>query len=471
MYVMEPQPDPPFWRRFMVRVFVVALLLRLLFGVWVCSAGRVVELDSHDYLSLSKNLEETGTFARDRYGRVPDLKRTPVYPILLLISRGTEKFPYILLLLQSLMGAAACLFVLDIARSFEFTDRMGRFAAWLLALDPLSISHCALILSETLFSFLVVAWLWVFARIWSGKSHRFLVFGLFSLASLLTLTRPIGLFLFLPSLIAFGSTLKSRSTPAIWLLLGFILGLAPMGLWLGRNVYHSRGVVFTTIGATNLLEYRGAGVKSVVDKRSFLQARAILRNKYGHDDPSEPPVQAREAAELKTKKGLEILRAHPKIAAKQAVRGLAIMLVAPGAGSVLKSTGIHEGGTGIYSALSTFDREKMGQVWQRLEGKRTPIFMIAGICSLFLFVLYVSMAFGLWGCLFEPGLRPRFFGMLLLAALIVVPAAGPESEPRFRLPIMIFLAMAAAPALTRFFDWWNDFRYRSGPEEEGSPIG
>jgi hypothetical protein len=453
-----------FWHLFAVRLFVVAFLLRLLFGACVCIQGRVVELDSHDYLILAQNLRDTATFARDSAGQVPDLKRTPLYPIFLVLSGGSGKLPYVPLLLQSLLGAGSCLFLLEIARTLEFTDRVCRLGSWMLAFDPLSISYSAVLLSETLFAFLIAGWFLFFVRTWSGRPGKVLAPAITGLVGLAILTRPIGLFLIAPTLLALACNGRAKATPWLWLILGLVLGLLPPGAWLLRNYYHSGGLVLTTIGATNLLDYRAAGVKARVENRPFLQAREILRNKYGADDPRQPPRQARQAASLKTRKAIELLRGHPGVAFKQSARGLGVMLFLPGAGSILKSSGLHEGGTGIYSALSTFDTGSLQGIWRKLRVRLLPILSVTILCSLYLLIAYGSLVLGLYRSFYDRGLRHRLFGILLLAALLIVPAAGPESEPRFRVPIMIFLALAAAPGLTRCLDWLRNLRDSSSSE-------
>lgn len=470
MFVQEPRPDPKWWQLFTVRLFVIGLLIRLLFGLAVTQNGRPIELDSHDYLALSKNLQEQQSFARDPSGQNPDLKRTPVYPIFLVLTQGTQDFPYLTLIVQSLLGTLSCMVILPIARTLDFTDRMGRHASWILAFDPLSISHCSLLLSETLFAFLVAIWFLAFAKVWAKSSSKKWMLTLMLLGSAATLTRPLGLFLFLPSIIALFRALRDGRSSFPTLILAVVVGLLPLNLWMARNYYHSKGVILTTIGATNLLEYRAAGVKAKIKERSYLQVRDELRSKYGDDDPLRPPEKARELAALKTKIAIEILKDNPEVMVKQSGRGLAIMLAAPGAGSVLKSTGIHEGGTGIYSALSTFDSEALKAVADKVQGALAPIVLVTLLCLAFLFVLYGGLALGLWKTLSELGARKRIFGLLLLTALLVVPAAGPESEPRFRVPVMIFLALAASPGLCRWFDLFSNWRMRTDANDEESPV-
>lgn len=470
MFVQEPRPDPKWWQLFTVRLFVIGLLLRLLFGVAVTQNGRPIELDSHDYLALSKNLQEQQSFARDKSGQNPDLKRTPAYPAFLVLTQGTEDFPYLAIVIQSLLGTLSCMVILPIARNLDFTDRMGRHASWLLAFDPLSISHCSLLLSETLFAFFVAIWFLAFSKVWSSASSKKWMLSLFFLASFATLTRPLGLFLFLPSLAAIVRAFRDGRSSFPTLVLALVVGLLPLNLWMARNYYHSKGVILTTIGATNLLEYRAAGVKATMKERPYLQVREELRSKYGDDDPLRPPEKARELASLKTKVALEILKENPQPMVKQSGRGLVVMLAAPGAGSVLKSTGIHEGGTGIYSALSTFDSKAMGDIVEKLEGKLPPILLMTLLCLSFLFVLYGGLALGLFKTLSELGARKRIFGLLLMTALLIIPAAGPESEPRFRVPVMIFLALAASPGLCRCFDLFSNWRMRTEPNEEETPV-
>ncbi|MDF1666076.1 MAG: hypothetical protein P1V97_30240, partial [Planctomycetota bacterium] len=309
-----------------------------------------------------------------------------------------------------------------------------------------------------------------FSKVWSTSNSKKWMVALMVLGSLATLTRPLGLFLFLPSLIALFRALRDGRSSFPTLILALIFGLLPLNLWMARNYYHSKGIILTTIGATNLLEYRAAGVKAKIKGRPYLQVREELRSKYGDDDPLRPPEKARELASSKTKVAIEILKESPEEMVKQSSRGLAVMLAAPGAGSVLKSTGIHEGGTGIYSALSTFDSKALRDIADKLDHALAPIIIVTLISLTFLFVLYGGLALGLFKTLSELGARKRIFGLLLLTALLLIPAAGPESEPRFRVPVMIFLALAASPGLCRCFDLFSNLRMRTASNDEETPV-
>lgn len=135
-------------------IFTVAILLRFL-------APSQVGPDSKDYIELAHNIQ-SGAFAL--HG-VSTTFRPPLYPLFLsFLSDGT------ITIAQAALGAMTCVLVFWISRSL--------IASLLYSLAPMSIYMTGEVLSETLFTFLVVLGVYLWSKhYWAG-----VVFGLAALA-------------------------------------------------------------------------------------------------------------------------------------------------------------------------------------------------------------------------------------------------------------------------------------------------
>ncbi len=460
---------PPARLGFGGRLFIGAFSLRVAIALWVSlGGGRAVEPDSGDYLALASSLRSHGSFARDAVGAVPDIKRTPGYPVLLVLTGASEERPLLILIVQAALGAGTCVIAWRTAQALGLPETAGRGAGILLAVDPLSVVYAALVLSETLFATLVAGWLLATALAArspaSPASWRALAVSVIA-AGLATLTRPLALFLYIPTVWLLGIAWRRGALHAAGAVGILVIGSVPLAGWLVRNRIVSGGFVLTTIGATNLLDYRAAGALAADEGRPYLEVREQLRREHGDDDPTRSAPEARALADRKTELGLAILKAHPTAAAKQSATALVVILAPPGAGAVLKATGIHEGGTGLYSAVSSFDGDAIDAAVERLEGKLLPVVVVTIGCSLFALALWAGVAAGLVRAARTPGERRRALALAGLIALLVLPGAGPEAEPRFRLPAMIALALLAGSGMTALR---NRLRRPSPPSEGAS---
>lgn len=172
----------------MVAIVLGALLLRLVVaGMYRnrLSPGEVVKQpaseaeylhkayieigDSQQYQELAKNLRQKLFFSWD--GKTPVTFRTPGYPIFLAL---IDNNPVLLFVLQSLFGALTVFFIFLIGAAW-LGRRAGIVAAVLMALDLPAIAHTGMVMSETLFVFLLTVACWLFtvagrkpAPVWGG---------------------------------------------------------------------------------------------------------------------------------------------------------------------------------------------------------------------------------------------------------------------------------------------------------------
>jgi 4-amino-4-deoxy-L-arabinose transferase-like glycosyltransferase len=217
-------------RRWLWLILLLALVVRVGY-VYVQlnhSLFHVVTFapDSERYINLAENIIDRGMFSYE--GRVPTANDTPGFPLFLVGLRllfGPSLMA--IYLAQIVLSVATVLMAFYIARQY-FSDQAGLWAVALIAIYPMGFIFVATPLTETLYSFLVAAFLAVFARISRGVNWA-MAAGV--VGGMATLTRPIvGGFLGLACLFL---ALKPKTRVSGLVVLGvFILVMAP---WVIRN--------------------------------------------------------------------------------------------------------------------------------------------------------------------------------------------------------------------------------------------
>lgn len=364
--------------------------------------------DSLTYLAPARNLLRGMGFVSET--GMAETLRTPGYP-LLLAAFGTRIVPVIVA--QHLMNAGVAVAVYVIA-----SRRLGRFAglcaALLLATDTPTIHYANKILSETLFTSVLLA---VFALV--VARYQLPVAGL--LTGALVLVRPVAIAYF--AVVA--AYLLIRRVRARDVAVYVLLALALPFSWALRN--YARTGVFTvsSIGGTNLLLFRAAGTLAILDGGADFDAdlrdegAGLLEDANDEiqrtlriDDAGELPhaVRARHYARA----ALRVIRAHPLAFTELTLRGLLVNL---------------------------FDSrwEAMSDV-SRLHPSTIRIALDALTAALFVLALIGAIA-----------LRRDGLGILaiLTVAYFLLISAGGESESRFRVPAMPQYAILAAAGVAR----------------------
>ncbi|MGQ9678528.1 MAG: ArnT family glycosyltransferase [bacterium] len=264
--------------------------------------------DSQQYLELGRNLRSKFFFSWD--GATPVTFRTPGYPILLALINNN---PVLLFVIQSLLGALTVLFIFFVGE-LCWDGRSGIFAAILMAFDLPAIAHTGIVMSETLFVFLLVFSLWLFL-VAVKKPVRFVLFGIGgALLGLAALTRPVALFAPLPFLILLMAKRHWRAIACFSL--GFVL---LCGGWIGRNYYHYHRLGFSSIGGYNLLFYNAAVLIADRDVISFEEAREKMERTYAANLPGDNPL---DLAERLGRIAVKIILAEPLRYGKVYLQGL-----------------------------------------------------------------------------------------------------------------------------------------------------
>ncbi|MBT3314374.1 MAG: phospholipid carrier-dependent glycosyltransferase [Anaerolineae bacterium] len=252
-------------RNDLILIVGVALILRLflLLNNLSLPIKYYVDPDAYDYEIAAHNLLQGHGFSGDLEPPYsPDVFRTPTYPIFIsgiyAISGNSEA---VVIFIQLIFGSVIAGLLYSLLLFLGFSRQKGIIAGLLFAADPLTILNANLLMSETLFSFLIVAALFVLFAYWHSERMRWLLLASF-LFGIAALARPIGQFLPLVLLPLFLLAAKTGTAwKAFWRWgVLFLLSSILIYSWAYRNYQVAENFTLSIVGDYNLAYYRGRAV-------------------------------------------------------------------------------------------------------------------------------------------------------------------------------------------------------------------
>ena len=423
----------------------MALALRLAVALVAYGAAGPEAFEARDtssYRQPAAELVRTGAFAR---GGAPEIVRTPGYPLLLVPGLLLGPVAAVTVALQALLGMATVYVVYAVARRLAPSAPVAAQAAALLcAVEPLSVLYAAKLLSETLFAFAVAAVLWALLTYLATDRWAHLLATAAALVGA-AYVRPIGYYL--PGLVAAALLVRAlvaggsrRRRLGQWAVL-CLAAAAGLGVWHLRN----RRVVeydgFAAIADVNLYFFHAAAIRAALDGDDFY----AVQERWGYRDegvylaahPEQRSLSPGQRYAAMRRQGLAALAAHPLTYAGIHLRGLARVVVDPGALEYLRLFGRYPRAGGLLGvAIDRGLAAAAGQLW----AQRPLAFAAHALLGLALLAWYALSAVGLVRT------RPRSLGLVLVVAVIaylLVLSGGAVSLSRFRHPIMPPLCVLA----------------------------
>jgi hypothetical protein len=389
------------WRWAFVLVFAVALLVRLLsLAALLPKLNPDVDLDY--YRSLARNLAAgNGFIAPTGSGQeLPDLARTPVYPLFLagLMKIGGDRLG-LFLTVQCVLGALTCLLTILVARRW-LSPGSATVAGLLVALDPNSVVRCADLRTDILFTLLVVVFVLFLSR---RESWSWLLAGL--VGALSVLCRPIATWVWL---VVIGVALVER-VRLVNLGLFMAAFLPLLGLWAARNAAISGRWFISTSPQINFAQSWLVGAEEHLSGLSPSAASEKVRRDYGSVEFFEGHDEFERSLSAIHQRGLELFRRQPLLMLKEAVTGWGGTMFGPGTRG-LEHSFLRPGRTARW--------------WP-------PLYVVG---------LLVLTALAVGGAI-RLGRQAVLLSSLCLYFVLLV--GGPGGGSRFRLPVMPLLTILA----------------------------
>ncbi|MGQ0593367.1 MAG: glycosyltransferase family 39 protein [Gammaproteobacteria bacterium] len=415
--------------------------------------------DTNSYIQATQELLSDGTFSVN--GKI-ELLRTPGYSLILVPGIASNHVEVVTIALQILLSASSVWLVFLISLEIFSSYRAALIAAWLYAIEPLSVVYTSKLLTETWFATLLLLSMYFFIRhlklqqTEAGPVTKCLFISAAALAGA-TYVRPVSYFLpiciFLGWVFAIllGYRTKRVSSVAVKLTsaIGFIIvSMSLIAAWQVRNYVQTSYSGFSGVQDANLYFYLGAATLASSEGRSYYDVQESLG--YNNDDiyfskhPDQKTWSEAQVLRFQGEEGRRILLHDPFTYLKIYSKGTLLLVFDPGAVELWKLFKLYEEGGGLLGAMH--DRGIISVTLDLLE--RNPLFFWSNVVfALYLFAILGFAAVGLARRM----VRTRT-GILLLVgviAYVIAISAGPQSYSRFRHPIMPFLCILAGIGMTR----------------------
>lgn len=423
--------------RYIVLGTLVLVAIRVAVLIYLTRNGPAALLgrDAHTYLEPARSLISSGSFtAADGQ---PVILRTPGYPLFLapFVAIFGQGAPTAVALAQILLTVATAILAFQLVKVLADGNGLAAVCAYMIVLVAPSVFMAGFYV-ETEIVFLALLTLAVLCIIkgWSAERPTFILLG-FVILAIDTYVRPLGLYLpIVLGLVLLAAAARRRRWETVaTVLAGCVLALGITTAWKLRNE-HIFGVrTFTSVAGLNMYEYIGSAVQARSDGRGW----EAVRREF-HSRMQEYPGNEAQIAQREWQLGKAIVLSHPVAAAEVGIKGLLTNLFDPGTGGWANILGLRRAHSGVmYKYVSMRPWTFVAYLWS--QERALMLFVMAGFVWIGFFWAFVMI-----GVL---SMRSRWtIPMALLvitAAYLLVMAAGPQSEARFRAPAIPFLAVFA----------------------------
>lgn len=313
-------------------ILILALFLRLLLfaGIFLKNPDGIYVYDSYGYWQIAYNIVHHFSFSQSyTFPIEPDYFRTPIYPLFIVLAESIGPEGFSIIVLQIILSVITCYYTYRIALDTTQRVFIGNIAALLLAIDLPSIALSNLVLTESLFTFLLVVCFYVFIRYLKSNSVKQLIFaGIFS--GLLVLCKPIAFFIpFLFSAFIIVKNRKEIRSAARQLFLVCISVTITISPWLIRNKTVYDHYFLSVIREHNLLNYQAGSIYAERFNYPLAEAQSILRWKTFREFKGNAHKQPYEYGKYIEKEGIRVILDYPQLFIKQQAKGFLYFFIKP----------------------------------------------------------------------------------------------------------------------------------------------
>jgi hypothetical protein len=395
--------------------------------------GALIQGDTISYLEPGRNLLLHGRFVAEG---VPDLLRTPGYPLFLALT-SLAGLPAAAVA-NVLLSVFSVILVWRLGRTVSDDPRVALGAAWIFAFEPVSIVNSVVLLSETLFLALFLLSLERLTAFLRGRRLPVLaVSGLWLAAA--TLVRPVTYYL--PAALA----------------AGLFLVLPWLAAWQIRNKIETGYGGLTSVSDVNLYFFVAPDVAARAGHRDFTEVRdalgygcgpgcgeqVYLYPRYVALHPEQAQWSQGQRLAFMHSEAVRVIRAHEGVYLLASLPHLFEAVFDPGAGAF--NSLLNVGSSRQVDSLINYRNPVEGTI---ALAKAYPWIAIEkAIFEVVLLGMFLLAARGIL-CGGIPG---AYLGLLIGLSLyffaVSSAAAGAGVTARYRLPVMPLVCILAAAGL------------------------
>ena len=435
-------------RRWPLAAMLAGITLRvaLMIAAYLLTDTQVMtQGDTASYLEPGRNLILHGQYVS---GGLPEIDRTPGYPLFTTLTGMAFDNVLLTVLAQIVLSMLSLLLIRRTAERVFPNRGAGITAAWLYALEPISILYTVRLMPETLFVLLLLAMVdRLLAFYETSKLSTLAVSGLLLAAA--TYVRPVSYYLVFPLAAALVVT-APRSTGLQWKASAVLLvSVLPwLAAWQQRNKAETGYSGFSSIVEQNLYFYQSAEVTAELAHISL----AAEQKQLGYpDEPSYLAVHPEQKNWSPTQRlhymrsqSVQILAQHSLLYLKTHFAGVGVVAFTPCATELLQLLHLYPQDDQMPQwILNQGIINSLAQVMRTHPG----VTIIMGWFELILLLYY---ALAICGILRSRGERVPLILLIGIALYFLLISGGAQAVGRYRLPVIPEVCILAAGGLSVF---------------------
>jgi 4-amino-4-deoxy-L-arabinose transferase-like glycosyltransferase len=432
----------------LIFILAFALLVRIIYFICIIirNPEGIYVFDSYGYWQIAFNVREYGIFSQSYDLPIePDYFRTPLYPLFIIMAESLGPEGFSIIALQIILAVLTCYLTYKITMEMTGFRFISHLAALIIAIDVPSIVMNSLVLTETLFTFLLVTLVYVFIRYLKTGSVKILMLAALLCGSAI-LCRPIGFFI--PALFSFFILFQFRNELQkliVHLLVFISVSLLTVSPWLIRNKKAFDHYFLSVIREHNVQNYLAGSVYAELHGRSLPESQSILRWKTFRSFQGDANKQPYEYAKHIEDDAIKIVLENPGILLKQQAVHFIGFFLKPCRAYI----DIQLGNWG--SGYNTIPKDY--PIFKYLFEHNSRLTISVVIFQLIvLLIVYVTLFFG--AIHFIRNRNLIYFMLLILliffSAVLTMPSI---TESRFRVPVMPFIAIISASGIYFLKEW------------------
>lgn len=403
--------------------------------------------DSASYLNPAKAILETGSFSKSIENQEPMFFRTPGYPLFVASILSYVSLEFVIVFQTVLFGLSSLL-VYRIAMVWSGSVFLARAALLISLFDFARIYFSQVLLSETLFVFIL--WLSIYYLSRYMKLKGLINFYFFSLLmALATLIRPITIYL-LPLLPLIPFMLNSNISRKKQLFVAFVsisIIAIIVGSWCYRNYLHTGVFDVASNKGDNGYFYKAASIRAHLENRNFVDVKNEMQADWLYEIENNATIKhmnEMEKSKLLTERAVKLILDKPFLFLSIQIKGAIMLLLDSGASNFAVLYNLHEPGSGL---LGNFTSLALLDFLKTLLIDHFAIFFFAFFGLFYLLPLYFFFLRGVMVCIHKCCYKSYSMELVVLAVIAIYMlyfSLGVESFSRLRIPIMLVFYIVAA---------------------------
>ena len=322
------------------KILIFSFIIKFIFFInALINDATFLAADSSHYIKCANTIIENSSFIHNDDLMLPELIRTPGYPIFVaIVYKVFGNYVTLVIISQIIVSLFSTYIFYLLIKTFFKGHYVPIIGSLVYAFEPINLALNYYVLSETIFQAILLLIMYVGSKIITSKkskSNSFLLLGL--LCSVAIHIRPIMLYYPIPMMFGLlfymhGKKIKFKCIMKDIILFAFPI-LIIVGGWMFRNHGLIGKFIFSNMPKINLISYKAPGVLSLKHKISIYDAQKMIYGpiymwKFAFQNPGS------DKFDLWTKNSMNIIYNNPLVFTRVMLKGMFYTLLSPGDGQL-----------------------------------------------------------------------------------------------------------------------------------------